>query len=138
MAIPLAEHLSGILGGAFHPVAAMKPDTVVDWNKLILDCIRADDIVPSDFEKEYMVDMASSESLPTTIYETLPNITSASTSATTGSVLKRDDMIDAISKIVGSGRLNQILDESIREVETCQVSAVKVAERRDNPVFGSW
>ena len=73
MAIPLAEHLSGILGGAFHPVAAMKPDTVVDWNKLILDGIRA-----------------------------------------------------------------KILDESIREVETCQVSAVKVAECRDNPVFGSW
>lgn len=134
MAIPLAEHLSGILGGAFRPVAAMKPDTVVDWNKLILDGIRADDIGPSDFEKEYMVDMASSGSLPTTTYETLRNITSAST----GSVLNRDDLIDGISKIICSGRMNEIVEESIREVETGQAYAVKVAERRDNPVFGSW
>lgn len=105
-----------------------------DWSAVILDMASVDHLDPKDFEQEYLC-TPEPVSVPTP-----PFATSAATTASTSStpLSSASEMLKMMETFIGSGRMNEIVKESIREVETGQASAVKVAERRDNPVFGSW
>lgn len=151
MDIPFADYLlcgmhkaspkSEILVPSVH----RPPGKAVDWSAVVLDMIDHADIGPSDFEKEYLCDMASMGALPSTgitpptesPVSTYDPITTASTAAV-GPAMSADSLMKAMEKVIGSDKMKRIIEESIADVGTCQEPTVKVEPAQDNPVFGSW
>lgn len=153
MAIPLADYLlrgmrkaspeSEILVPSVH----RPPGKAVDWNAVVLDMIHAADIGPSDFEKEYLCDMASMGALPSSTFTSTPTegsistygpVTTTASTAAVGPAMSADSLMKAIEKVIGGDKMKRIIEETIGEVGTGQEIAEKVEPARENPVFGSW
>lgn len=141
MAIPLSDyfkrHLESITPDSGDPPfkavmgAAPKPD----WSAVILDMASVSHLGPRDFEQEYLC-TPEPVSVPTP-----PFVTSAATTASTSStpLPSASEMLKVMETFIGSGRMNEIVEESIREVETGQERAAKVEPARaHHPEFGSW
>ena len=149
MAIPLADYLLRDMRKAspesetLVPSVHRPPGKAVDWNAVVLDMIHAADIGPSDFEKEYLCDMASMGALPSSTFASMPTdgsistygpVTTASTAAV-GPAMSADSLMKTMEKVIGGDKMKRIIEETIG---TGQEIAEKVEPARENPVFGSW